>query len=646
MAAYKQGSFLWGAFPSSHESYSSDEQRSLSTSRSSKRTMSRSGFGGSMEWGAPQPRSVAKTRRRVDRHRRVRSHTGSTSWNAGASHVRCLETVSDESAGSSSSSSHPDSTSDSSDSSDVSGSASSYSGSFSSDSVTATTATAASTTEPDGPHNLVAAAMAMDRLALTSSSRRREAKAKAKDKDKDKDKDKSKSKSKARSRPKSAIGGGRASRRARSESVHRRVGSPSPLARDSRRSSRGSHCQLFSDRLHQRRLTPFRWTRSLKRYRIDRSQSMGEGGQSFVFRGTDKETGEPVVVKVTKTAADAREAAILQRVHSGPNVISLLDMIKTDDEHILILESIGSPSQVGRSFSRLTACQAQFYFCKLLIALEYCHSRNIIHGDVKNGNVIFNASTKSLRLIDFGHAIHHRLTRPKRRWMGTPTYKAPEVLLHYPRFDYAVDMWAAGVMLARALIHKHFIMPLKSKSAPDLTHPANLRAIISLLGTDAYAAFVKKYSLKSASANHGLKASRLKSDATLPRSAIPLRDFSPHAANVDPRALDLIAKLLRIDPAERLTASQALNHPYMSSVKSDVEAPSEHYAGSRPSSLAASPITEADEQSSLRSADSASSGSSGSDSGSGSGSGSDSGSGSSESSSTDGSSSGSGSSSI
>ena len=321
--------------------------------------------------------------------------------------------------------------------------------------------------------------------------------------------------------------------------------------------------------MHKRKNTPTTWTKTLKGYHVHKHRALGEGGQSKIYEGRNKSTGERVVVKVSKTKEDAREAAILRRVHSGPNIISLLDMVKADSEHILILESLGPQSHVMRSFSKLSGEDVRYYFCKLLIALEYCHSRGVIHGDVKNGNVIYNPRTKALRLIDFGHSSFHSPKKPKRRWMGTPTYKAPEVLLHYPKFDYAVDMWASGILLSRALIDKRFLMPLQKDGKPNLTHSSNLRLMISFLGTTGYRALISKYNLKEASSSNGLPYGMLKEGKTsLPSNPVPIGLFSPQVRNVnDDRAVDLIVSLLILDPAKRLTSTQALDHDYLASIR-------------------------------------------------------------------------------
>ncbi len=91
---------------------------------------------------------------------------------------------------------------------------------------------------------------------------------------------------------------------------------------------------------------------------------------------------------------------------------------------------------------------------KLLQSLDYCHSLGIMHRDVKPGNVLVCRHSGELCLIDWGLADFYI---PGKRFavrVGTRAYKAPEMLLGFRFYDYAVDIFSAGCILAGLLFRK------------------------------------------------------------------------------------------------------------------------------------------------------------------------------------------------
>lgn len=82
------------------------------------------------------------------------------------------------------------------------------------------------------------------------------------------------------------------------------------------------------------------------------------------------------------------------------------------------------------------------------MALHYCHIHSIIHRDVKGGNICVNRQTKRLTLLDFGLAEFYEYNKPMHHRVATRHFKSPELLCAFQYYDYSLDVWSAGAMLA------------------------------------------------------------------------------------------------------------------------------------------------------------------------------------------------------
>ncbi len=80
--------------------------------------------------------------------------------------------------------------------------------------------------------------------------------------------------------------------------------------------------------------------------------------------------------------------------------------------------------------------------------LNYIHSQGIMHRDIKPYNVLINPKTKTLKIIDFGLADYYFPEKENNSRVGSLYYKAPELFLDNNLYDYRVDVWAAGNLIA------------------------------------------------------------------------------------------------------------------------------------------------------------------------------------------------------
>ena len=190
---------------------------------------------------------------------------------------------------------------------------------------------------------------------------------------------------------------------------------------------------------------------------------------------------------------------------------------------------------------------------EVLRGLDYAHSHGIMHRDIKPGNLVIDTQSRSVRIIDWGLAeFYHPYTEYNVR-VATRHFKAPELLLDMTDYDYSVDMWSFGCVLAGLIFRLH---PVFKGPSVDLLR------IAEIFGSEPIHAYMKKYSLKFNSSYDGIFSADTHIEGKGLQSLI--NDSNRDLATAE--ALDLLSKLLVIDHQERLTAKQAMAHPYFAGV--------------------------------------------------------------------------------
>ncbi|RDX50890.1 kinase-like protein [Lentinus brumalis] len=296
------------------------------------------------------------------------------------------------------------------------------------------------------------------------------------------------------------------------------------------------------------------------RYEIVRR--IGGGRYSEVFEGIDSSNEEPCVIKVLKPIAKKkikREIKILRNLAGGPNVIRLMDTVHDPPSrsNSLVMEYVEN-TDWKNLYAALTEMEIKFYLFQLLRALDFVHSRGIIHRDVKPGNIMFDRTRRKLRLIDWGLAeFYHPGTELHPR-VASRYFKGPELLVGYKHYDYSLDLWSVGTILAALIFRReHFF---RGRDNED-----QLLKIVKVLGTDDFERYLTTYGLYLQTYNDGL----LQSYPRQPWSRFMTLD---NRQNVSADGLDLLDKLLRYNPQERATAAEALAHSFFNAVR--LETPS------------------------------------------------------------------------
>lgn len=250
----------------------------------------------------------------------------------------------------------------------------------------------------------------------------------------------------------------------------------------------------------------------------------------------------------------------------------------------------------------LSDYEIRYFLCHLLIALDGLHRAGIMHRDVKPRNVLINRScvalpphsssatttasvVSPLMLIDLGLADFYVPGCNYNVRVASRHYKAPELLTALELYDYAVDLWGVGCMLAGLLLRREPFF--RGKDNVD-----QLGKIINVLGVSDLLQFLRKYNVPVTAdiereilqhtATHKLYQSKRQALLELAAAAASNHHSSSNdkhhqmqgapAPTVPEDGLDLLEHLLVYDPSERWTAQQALGHPFFDAVRDRVQA--------------------------------------------------------------------------
>uniref|UniRef100_A0A667ZSQ5 calcium/calmodulin-dependent protein kinase n=1 Tax=Myripristis murdjan TaxID=586833 RepID=A0A667ZSQ5_9TELE len=255
-------------------------------------------------------------------------------------------------------------------------------------------------------------------------------------------------------------------------------------------------------------------------------EELGKGAFSVVRRCVKKSSGQEYAAKIINTkklsARDhqklEREARIC-RLLKHPNIVRLHDSISEEGFHYLVFDLVTGGELFEDIVAREYYSEADASQCisQILESVNHIHQHDIVHRDLKPENLLLASKMKgaAVKLADFGLAIE--VQGDQQAWFGfagTPGYLSPEVLRKDP-YGKPVDIWACGVILYILLVG---YPPFWDEDQHKLYQQ---------IKAGAY-------------------------------------DFpSPEWDTVTPEAKNLINQMLTINPAKRITAEQALKHPWV-----------------------------------------------------------------------------------
>jgi len=272
------------------------------------------------------------------------------------------------------------------------------------------------------------------------------------------------------------------------------------------------------------------WTNSVaKEYRF--RKQLGKGGFGQVWLATRNSDDKKLACKVIEKAKFKRstlqsfhDEVVLMQTLRHPGIIKFHIGYETRKKLYLMIELCSGGELLAKIVSeqKISEKDCINYTQQILEVLKYVHLHGVVHCDLKPENVLFISKTSDqLKIIDFGLAKVHRHLEWISKVGGTPSYIAPECTTKH--YTEACDVWATGVMAFEML---HGYLPFQS-SKDDPYLPMQL-------------------------AKKGLDS--------------PQRGRGPHINTrykLSEHAISFITSLLSVDPASRLTADEALLHPWI-----------------------------------------------------------------------------------
>lgn len=291
--------------------------------------------------------------------------------------------------------------------------------------------------------------------------------------------------------------------------------------------------------------------------KYDVLRQLGKGKYGEVFEGLNLTSGQQCVVKIMRPVKEQRlkrEIKILRLVCGGRNIVELFEVVRDPETKTpcFVFEFVNA-LPIKELFEVLTERDVRWVMLRLLEALDHCHSRGVMHRDVKPANVMVDPVKHVLRLIDFGLADFYHPGKEYPVRVATRFYKGPELLLDIRDYDYSLDLWGAGCMMAALLFRKQIFF--RGEDEYD-----QLVRIARVLGTDELYQYAGDYGVE-------VDPKLLQLCGYRPRQ--PWRKFVTEQNRhlVSEEAFDLLSGLLRYDHHKRLTAAEAIAHPYFAPVR-------------------------------------------------------------------------------
>jgi len=285
---------------------------------------------------------------------------------------------------------------------------------------------------------------------------------------------------------------------------------------------------------------------SLERYQ--KLEKIGEGTYGVVYKARDKVSNDIIALKKIRLEQEdegvpstaIREICLLKEIQH-PNVVELKQVVHGDDKLYLVFEFLDQDLKkyLDIAGAPLAPQLVKANLYQMLNGLAFCHAHRVIHRDLKPQNLLIDRHG-NLKLADFGLARAFSLPiRTYTHEVVTLWYRPPEVLLGQKQYSTPVDIWSVGCIFAEMAQRRPLFA---GDSEID-----QIFKIFQVQGTPNESIWPGVTSLPDFK-------------NTFPKwHPVPLAKKVP---NLDANGIDLLSKMVCYDPNSRISARDALNHPY------------------------------------------------------------------------------------
>ena len=278
---------------------------------------------------------------------------------------------------------------------------------------------------------------------------------------------------------------------------------------------------------------------------------LGEGAYGKVYLAEDsKNKNQKVAIKQLKSSSveegvpisSLREISLLKELNHV-NIVKLMDVVHLPTNIVLVFEYVETDLKIMLKKNNNKGLPPKLYksfLYQLLKGIQHIHRMKILHRDIKSENLLISKDNK-LKITDFGLARGYGLPiKNFRNDVVSLWYRAPDILLGNEEYERSVDMWSIGCIFAEmvngSIIFKGF------------SEKEQVRKIFEILGTPTE----KTYPMY-------MGYSEWKMDNWEVYYGTGLEKTLP---TLDKDGLDLLKKLLELDPEKRILSPEALEHPF------------------------------------------------------------------------------------
>ncbi|KAI5169289.1 hypothetical protein PAEPH01_0595 [Pancytospora epiphaga] len=268
-------------------------------------------------------------------------------------------------------------------------------------------------------------------------------------------------------------------------------------------------------------------------------ERIGEGTFGKVYKSIDKQTGNPIAIKIVPLDPESgfpftviRETRVLKKL-KHPNVLGMIDIYISGGNVAIVLEYM--PYDVGGLLAkkyRFSNEQIRSFAYQMVSAVSHIHTLGFIHRDLKPGNLLVDAAGR-LKIADFG--LTRRSTRCMTNRICTLWYRAPELLLGDTLYSNKVDAWSIGCIILELKTGRPFF-----RGEDEISHT---REVLSKLGPPK-----QKYPW-----NTLFDVERYTKNCPWTRTIAAL--FS---SILEEDLLELVGEFLRLDKNSRISVTNAL----------------------------------------------------------------------------------------